>query len=1135
MNQTGFDNLVNKLENFIKKFYVNELLKGLILFVALGLGLYLVIVGLEAFGQFGTSVRTALFYTSIFGFILVFSRYIAYPLVKLAKIGRIISHSEAAQLIGQHFPNVNDKLINTLQLQADGEKRDDSLLLASIDKRVIELSPIPFTTAIDLKENKKYVKFLLPPLLVLVILLFTNAKWLTEPTDRIINHSKAYVAPAPFEIILINEDLNVVSQEEITLRVKVKGNEIPNDMALIKDGTKYRMRKISKVEYEYKLRLDDATSFYFRAGSVTSKKYTINVLPRPSIENLEIILNYPDYTGRTDEVIAGAGDLDVPEGTLAKWVFNTKNVSALSYRGTFLDTTIRAGMDQNVEIHRSLKSSELYTVLTQNEFISNTDSTQYSIQVRKDQYPSIKVSEEADTTNSSVRYFSGQISDDYGFTGLSFIINYKSGKKKGKREVKAVGFNPSAVSEKFMFFWNIDQLGLDPGDEISYYFTVSDNDKVNGSKSSQSHSRVYKKETAEELQEKYEESNANTQSQMDQAMKEASELKKKMKELQNELSNSSKMSWQQKQKMESMLNRQEALQKKVEDLKKDFKKNNDKQEEFKELDEKLQEKRDQLEKLLDELMTPEMKEMMEELRKLMEEQNKDKVQDKLEEMNMSNEQMEKELERALEHFKQIQFQEKLDEAIEKSKELSEKQKELGEKLENKEISKEDAAKEQEKLDDLMEQVKEDVEDLKKKNEELEKKHDLDEAEEKMKEAEKEMEESKDELQKDKMKKSGSSQKQAGEKSEEMSEALQSMQTGDSPEQQEEDYDALRQLLENLIELSFGQEEIMEDIVGLGKHDPQYFEVGKKQRKLMDDAEIIKDSLFALSKRVIEIAPIVNKEIGEINYYMKKVLEDIGERRTNPARSKQQYIMTSTNNLALLLDEALKQMQSNMQAQSMMSGSGSCSKPGGKGKGKPSNMPSIQKMQEELAKQLEKMKNGQKKGPGEGKKPGGEKPGGMTPGGKQGEGSSGMPGENGQQSEQLAKLAAQQAALREQIKRIKQELNQDGSGSGNGLNKVIEEMEKTEEDIIYDRITQQTLNRQKDILTRLLEHERADRERDWDEKRESKESKNEEFSNPERYLEYKRKKQKELELLKTIPPDLRKYYKNKVNTYFNNVE
>jgi len=96
------------------------------------------------------------------------------------------------------------------------------------------------------------------------------------------------------------------------------------------------------------------------------------------------------------------------------------------------------------------------------------------------------------------------------------------------------------------------------------------------------------------------------------------------------------------------------------------------------------------------------------------------------------------------------------------------------------------------------------------------------------------------------------------------------------------------------------------------------------------------------------------------------------------------------------------------------------------------------------------------------------------------------------------------------------------------------MEQTEKDIVNKQISNETMKRQQDILTRLLESEKAEREREQDEKRKSNEAKNEILSNPERFLEYKRMKEKELELLNTVPPSLTPFYKEKVNNYFNSV-
>lgn len=157
--------------------------------------------------------------------------------------------------------------------------------------------------------------------------------------------------------------------------------------------------------------------------------------------------------------------------------------------------------------------------------------------------------------------------------------------------------------------------------------------------------------------------------------------------------------------------------------------------------------------------------------------------------------------------------------------------------------------------------------------------------------------------------------------------------------------------------------------------------------------------------------------------------------------------------------------------------------------------------------------------------------GMNPG-KTGQGQQGM-------SEQLAKMAAEQQYIRNELSKMNsQDNNSDKPGGKNPSNELRDaqrKMEETENDIVNKAISQETLNRQNEILTRLLESEKAERERDQDEQRKSEEAKNIIHRNPSEFEEYKRLKLKEMELLKTVPPSLNSYYKKKVNDYFQTIE
>jgi hypothetical protein len=130
------------------------------------------------------------------------------------------------------------------------------------------------------------------------------------------------------------------------------------------------------------------------------------------------------------------------------------------------------------------------------------------------------------------------------------------------------------------------------------------------------------------------------------------------------------------------------------------------------------------------------------------------------------------------------------------------------------------------------------------------------------------------------------------------------------------------------------------------------------------------------------------------------------------------------------------------------------------------------------------------------------------------------------------MAAEQTAIRQRLEQLKQELNKEGKGLGNQLNPLLKELEEQEKDLLLKRVNPQTIQRQKEILTRLLESEDAIMKRGFEDKRESKSGKDVEKGNQIRFDEYKRSKWNELELIKAIDPALQLYYKQRSDAYLN---
>jgi hypothetical protein len=345
----------------------------------------------------------------------------------------------------------------------------------------------------------------------------------------------------------------------------------------------------------------------------------------------------------------------------------------------------------------------------------------------------------------------------------------------------------------------------------------------------------------------------------------------------------------------------------------------------------------------------------------------------------------------------------------------------------------------------------------------------------------------------------------------MAQSLTAMQQQMIQQGMAEDIETLRDILENLIQLSFDQEDLIDKVGDTKLNDPRYTSLIQDQNNIKDELQLVEDSLFALSKRQIMIEPFVTKEVGEINHNIERSLEYLNNRQVQPAMSRQQFVMTSVNNLALMLSESLNQMMS-----SMSMPSNTCKNPGQSNPSQGQNsMKSIRQLQEQLNQQIERMKSGMEK-------PGQEK------GGKQGQSQS--------MSEQLARTAAQQEYIRNELRKMAEQLQKEGEfGPGKELKRLADEMEKTETELVNKMLTEETLLRQKQILTRLLESEKAELEREKEEKRESIEGKDVFLRNPDELFEYKRVQRTDVELLQPVPPGLTPFYKDKVNQYFFNFE
>lgn len=1125
----AYGNLIARLDDFIRKYYRNRMLQGLYLSGFLLISLFVFVAILEYFGRFSTNIRTFIFYTYLLAFAGLISYYVLIPIFQLFKIGKIISHKQAAQIIGTHFADVKDKLLNTLELKEMHAQTGNALVAAAIDQRIKDLRPVPFTRAIDTSRTKRFAKLFFPPVGIVVILLLIKPTLLTSSANRIVKYNEEFEIPAPFTFTLDPKTPNAVIQgADLGLNVSVSGEELPQHAYIEVNGNRFKLDKKNKTQYSYQLTdLQQNTKVRFFADGFYSKPYSIEVLEKPVITGFDVQLVYPKQTGKQPEKLANAGELVVPEGTRVTWIFKTEHTGKLLFRLNN-STEIVNGNEGTFTLSKTIQTTSKYAVIGANNKVQGKDTISYAITTIPDNHPSIEAQMSVDSLNPENVYFAGNMADDYGFSKLQFRFRRIEAGKTTPVETANIKFEQKSLRQSFFHFINLNALGLKPGEKVEFWFEVWDNDAFSGPKSSRTSILEFKEPTREEAEQQEDKNNSEIEKRLDNAIKEARKIRQETDKLNKKLLDKKELSWDDQKKMKELAERQQKLTQDIQEAKKlDQENRRDQLRTDEPISETILEKQRAVQEMFDKLLNEELKQLMEELKKLMEQQNKEKFNEDVKKFQFDNKELEKELDRMQEMLKQAQFEEKFEQTANELEKLAKEQEKLSEESLKKGADPEEIKKKQDELNKKFDELDKKLEDLEKQNQELEKPNEIGDLNQESGDVKQDQQQSSSKLQKKDKKGASENQQKAANQMKRMADKMKQDMQESQQEQLEEDMAALRMLLENLIRFSFNQERLIDDLTENPSYSPAYVRIGQDQRKLQDDAKMIEDSLFSLSKRAPQIGSYINKEIAELNRNMESSVKALADRNTAEARARQQYVMTHTNNLAVMLSESFKQMQQQMQEQQKKkgSGSGSCNKPGqGKpGQGKKSSMGSVRKMQEELNKQLQEMRKGQKPGGKEGQKPG-QKPG--QPG------QSGMPGNDGQpSSSDFAKAVAKQEAIRREIQKMTEQLRREGKSGLGDLDKLQKEMEKTEEELVNKQLSPETLKRQQEILTRLLEAEKAEQEREQDNKRESKSATQTPPTPPAAFEEFQKNKQKELELFRTVNPELNPFFKQKVEEYF----
>jgi len=440
--------------------------------------------------------------------------------------------------------------------------------------------------------------------------------------------------------------------------------------------------------------------------------------------------------------------------------------------------------------------------------------------------------------------------------------------------------------------------------------------------------------------------------------------------------------------------------------------------------------------------------------------------------------------------------------------LANKLDKLGEELQKQEAESQNKAGEEndqksaEEAKEEFDKMMDDLDQLLEKNQEMQQPFDMQKDEEMQESIDQDLQDAMQNEQNSQQQQSQQNIKNAGQKMQQMAQNMMSMMQMQGMQQMAEDAHLMRILLENVVHASHEQEGLMTEIGSMRSDDPSLVEKIIHQKEVADNFNMVRDSLRSMAMRQPMVQNFVFDELHTIENQTENAMKYLNDLKLSQAVRHQQTAMMSMNNLALMLAESLENMENSMESMGMPM---SCSMPK-PGQGQQS-MQKMQQLQQQLSEQLKKMQQQMQQ---------------MEKSGEQMSNST---------SEEFARMAAEQEMLRQGMQQMLKEMKENGQIGDDGLNEIIKDMEKLEEELVNKKINRQMIERSQRIESRMLESQKAQEKREQEEKRKSNEYKGSHFDRRiDEYL-YEQSLKKNQEFLRTNPIEYAPYYKDKINEYY----
>ncbi|NIR48499.1 hypothetical protein GWO43_08720 [candidate division KSB1 bacterium] len=1105
-----FEGLLHRINQLRVKEKKLSLAEGAISFLLIFAGVFLIVVAVEAIYWLGSAGRYALAGTLLLVGVFALTYFILRPLYSLYFRKDDPDDVHLALKIGDTFKHIRDRMADAMQVFQKHKQNPEGYSLeladASLSEIDDELKEADFASVADVSKLKNRCKVFLGSAFAVVVIYLIFSSNFSAASYRLLHPSKDFKHEVGLSFKVTPGDAEVVKGENVSIQTQVEGKEVSQIQLAVKNTAAQEFERFvlnanQAGQFSYTLEnVRDNLEYFMEADAHKSRQFSINVIELPYLRNLQVKLDYPSYSKLGSQFLdENVGDFSALKGTVVEVRAQTNKPlqEAKIVFGDDSETPLKISGKELIGKFTLSNSGSYHFSLTDKKELANANPIEYRMTVLEDEFPLVELTfpgQDVDLGEDMLLPLTVEAQDDFGFSKAR--IGYQI--FEGGRHEKGLQFLslalPKEVSDKLLInhTWDLSELGIFPEDVVMYYAEVFDNDRVSGPKSSKSQTYRVRFPSLNEMYDEVARGHEQTFESMEDVFEESKALRDNLKEIVQEMKRDPELNWEEKQKVQESLQAQDKMRQELESIQENLDQMINRMEQNDLLSPETLEKYRELQKLMEEMITPEMKEALRELQKSLQELDPQKMKEALEKFSASQEEFLQSMERTLNLLKKLQIEQKLDEAVRRAQDLLRRQEELNKQM-SESANKQDGnkyAREEKGIQRDTGDLSESLDDLQNKmsefpqmpNKRIESAQNLTDPQ-----LQSQLQKAVQQMQSGDMQGAQSSTQQISQNMQELLETLQTAKQEMTDAQKQKIMQALSRSSHDLLNLSKQQEGLMQSTQGMDRNSPGMNDAADKQQNLLSGLSRVSNDLLELSQQTFFVTPEIGKALGKSMSGMKGSLKELEARNSAKSVGNQGQAMAGLN-------EAVAELRNSMQ---QMSGASSAI--------------GFQEMMQRLMGASQKQQ-----GINQRTQNLGEQPGGLTM----------------EQQAALSRLAAEQEAVRKSLEQLAREMGNRSEILGD-LGKVSEDMEKVVKELQNQNVNRNTIQRQKRILSRLLDAQRSMHNRDFSRKRRAETGKEYQTLSPESLPSelLTRKDKLKNELLRAMKEGYSKDYRELIRKYF----